>query len=552
MMLKKVFAASFAVLALILSVSAQNKFEGYNVVLDVPTDQKVPTCVVRYISPGTVITVVDLNTSTPLKLTSCDGTDAKVNQSSATTATIQASAVNYKWCFRGEDEHYRITLSPQGRSPITYEWFSPKDERQRGFYNIRDYGAKGDGQTDDTNAFRSAMAQMASNNGGTLTVPDGEYIVTSPIALPPGIIIQGTNGLNSFASTSDLSRKNPARIVLKGRNTSLFRIGECVENVTIRDIELAAQSNEGTTAIEALGAFTSSQGFIFDRVVFHSFNRGVYAHALPQTNLNWQFDYVKIIACRFVFNRDTGIYIDSRNTDWKIESSLFVSPKKEPRQNANGIHIERAGMVTIMDSFGGGMPGARGGTFINMLDSGPMQIIGSQSESMTNSIVYNEVNNPEAGDYSFPIVMVNAVFDDPIIFKARRTLVSTGGLYGPKTFQLDERTRVYSTGDRFCYDGYTLACPGNATKSNFGKATVVFMTGQLTDGRVPGHPTVFGTDVEVNGALKAASFAAGALPTGKADGSLVYCTNCRRSTTPCQAGGTGAPAMMVGGAWSCL
>lgn len=550
-MLNKVFAASFAVLALAIAVCGQNKFEGFNVVLDVPTNQKAPTCVVRYVSPGTVITVTDLDLSTPLKLTSCDGTDAKLTQNSATSATMFASATNYKWCFKGEDEHYRITLSPQGRSPITYEWFAPKDARQRGFYNIRDYGAKGDGKTDDTDAFRSAMAQIASNNGGTLTVPDGEYIVSAPIALPPGIIIQGTNGLNSFASTSDLSRKNPARIVLKGTNTALFRIGECVENVTIRDIELASQSNEGTSGVEALGAYTSSQGFIFERVVFHSFNRGINAHALPQTDLNWQFDYVKVIACRFVFNRDTGIYIDSRNTDWKIESSLFVSPRKEPRQNANGIHIERAGMVTIMDTFGGGFPNARGGTFINILDAGPMQIIGSQSESMTNSIVYNEINHPEAGDYSYPIVMVNAVFDDPIIFKARRTLVSTGGSYGPRTFQLDERTRVYSTGDRFCYDGYILGCRGGA-KNNFGKATIVFMTGQPGEGSVPGHPAFFGTDVEFGGTIKAPSFQANTLPAGKADGSLVYCANCRRSSTPCQAGGTGAPAMMVGGAWSCL
>jgi hypothetical protein len=170
---------------------------------------------------------------------------------------------------------------------------------------------------------------------------------------------------------------------------------------------------------------------------------------------------------------------------------------------------------------------------------------------MTNSIVYNAVNNPGAGDLSYPIVMVNAVFDDPIIFNARRTLVSTGGSYGPRTFRLDERTRVYSTGDRFCYDGSTLGCIGG-TKENFGKATVVFMTGQPGEGTVPGHPTYFGTDIELGGALKAQPFTANALPAGKPDGSLVYCTNCRRSSTPCQAGGTGAPAMMIGGAWSCL
>ena len=533
------------------SALSQNKLEGYNVLVDVPTNHRVPTCTVRYVPPTTVITVTDLDTSTPMKLTSCEGSDSSFTQTSASSASLRASATNYKWCFRGEDERYRITMTIPGREPVTYDWFASKDERTRGFYNIRDFGARGDGRSDDTNAFRSAMAVLASNNGGTLTVPDGEYIITSPVPLPSGIIIQGSAGLNSFASTSDVARKNPTRITLRGSNKALFRIGECVENVVIRDIELYSESNEGTSGIEAIGAYTSSQGFIFERVVFHNFNRGINAYALPQTNLVWQFDYVKVIACRFVFNRETGIFINSRNTDWKIESSLFVSPPRGPRQRGDGIHIERAGMVTIMDTFGGGFPGKLGGTFINILDVGPMQIIGSQSESMTNSIVYNEVNNPDAGDYSFPIVMVNAVFDDPIIFKARRTFVSTGGLYGPRTFQFDERTRVYSTGDRFCYDGYTLGCRGG-TKNNFGNATVIFMTGQPEERGVPGHPTFFGTDVEFGAAARMASFAANALPARKENGTVVYCTNCRRSTTPCQPGGTGAPAMMVAGQWSCL
>jgi len=43
-----------------------------------------------------------------------------------------------------------------------------------------------------------------------------------------------------------------------------------------------------------------------------------------------------------------------------------------------------------------------------------------------------------------------------------------------------------------------------------------------------------------------------ALPPGKPNGSLVYCENCRRATAPCQSGGSGAPAMMVAGIWSCL
>ncbi len=79
---------------------------------------------------------------------------------------------------------------------------------------------------------------------------------------------------------------------------------------------------------------------------------------------------------------------------------------------------------------------------------------------MTASIEYNGAQVLNAGDYSYPMTLINNIFIEPIIFKARRTFISTGNLYGPKTFQADDRLRFYSTGDRFCYDGYT---PGSYT-----------------------------------------------------------------------------------------
>ena len=78
------------------------------------------------------------------------------------------------------------------------------------------------------------------------------------------------------------------------------------------------------------------------------------------------------------------------------------------------------------------------------------------------------------------------------------------------------------------------------------------MTGQPGEGQVKGHPTFFGTDVEFGAPVQMPSVPVNALPAGRANGSMVYCTNCRRSTTPCQGGGSGAPAMVVGGQWSCL
>lgn len=551
-MFKKYLLLLSLISAFTLTTVAQNRFEGYNVVVEAPKDHTKSTCAVRFVPPATNITISDMNSATPLRLSSCGGSSSSLVQNGSNAASVKASPSDYKWCFQGEDKWYKVTVNGDKYTPsVTYVVAAQADERTRGFYNIRDFGAVGDGKTDDTASFKGAMAAIASNNGGTLTIPDGDYLITSPVTVPSGTIIQGTNGLHSMASTSDLTRKNPSRIRLKGSNTALFRIGECTEHVTVRDIELIADSNVGTNGIEAFGAWVSSQGFNFERVTFQGFDRAIHAYALPQTDLNWQFDYIKISECRFIYNRDAGIWVNSRNTDWRIEGTVFINPKKQPGQNANSMHFERVGGVVIQDTFGGGYTNALGGTFINILDSGPTTIIGSQTEAMTASIVVNAVENPNAGDYSHPITVVNSVFGDPIIFKARRTYVSTGTRYDGKTFTADERLRVYSTGDRFCFDGYILGCQ-NAAKNNFDKATVIFMTGQPTDGSVPGHPTLFGTDVKFDKPVQLPIMPVNTLPQRSQNGSFLYCSDCQRNATPCRGGGTGAPAMYVGDKWSCL
>jgi hypothetical protein len=556
-MLKRFLIAAFIVISFSLPAFSQNKFEGYNIILDVPETQRGATCAMRYAPPTAAITISDLNSATPMNLKSCAGSSMNLVKSTASTYSLKASPNDYKWCFEGEDKRYRISFAgDQYVKTVVYDWISVTNENSAGNYNVKDFGAVGDGRTDDTIAIQSALAFIASRNGGTLFFPEGDYQVGNVpnfkgLALPSNVTIQGIGGLQSNAGTSDLPRQNPSRIMLTVPNRALFRIGECMEKIAVKNIELVAASQQNTYGVEALGAYSTSQDMYFENVVFHKFTRGIYAHGLPQTDLNWQFDYIHIDRCRFVFNTDAGIYTNIRNTDWRVQNSLFINPPRTATQKADSMNFERAAGILIDNTVGGGFANAIGGTFLNILDSGSVLVSHSQTESMTNSFIYNEQKNPYAGDYSAPITFVNSAFANPIIFQARRTFVSTGNFYGGNTFQANEQLRVYSTGDRFCYDGYTLGCRG-AVKNNFDKATIVFMTGQPDDGQVKGHPTFFGTDVQFGATVQLPSFQQNQLPQGKANGALVYCSNCRRSTTPCQAGGTGAPAMVVGGAWSCL
>lgn len=50
-------------------------------------------------------------------------------------------------------------------------------------YDIRDYGAKGDGTSDDAAAIQRAIDKCAANGGGTVTVPAGHTFLCGPLHL---------------------------------------------------------------------------------------------------------------------------------------------------------------------------------------------------------------------------------------------------------------------------------------------------------------------------------------------------------------------------------
>lgn len=57
--------------------------------------------------------------------------------------------------------------------------------------NVRDFGAKGDGETDDTPAFQKALTAAAQAGGGTVLAPRGNYFFAGHLNVPPGVTLRG-------------------------------------------------------------------------------------------------------------------------------------------------------------------------------------------------------------------------------------------------------------------------------------------------------------------------------------------------------------------------
>src|SRR5581483_1509822 len=50
-------------------------------------------------------------------------------------------------------------------------------------YNVKDYGAKGDGTTDDTTAIQNAINAAATNGRGTVFFPSAHYLISSTLTV---------------------------------------------------------------------------------------------------------------------------------------------------------------------------------------------------------------------------------------------------------------------------------------------------------------------------------------------------------------------------------
>ena len=60
-----------------------------------------------------------------------------------------------------------------------------------GMYNVRSFGATGDGATDDSDAFHAALAACSDDGGGVVIVPAGRYRITERLTVTDGVTVAG-------------------------------------------------------------------------------------------------------------------------------------------------------------------------------------------------------------------------------------------------------------------------------------------------------------------------------------------------------------------------
>jgi hypothetical protein len=106
-----------------------------------------------------------------------------------------------------------------------------------GIYNVLDYGAVGDGQTDDTAAIQAAI-DAAATAGGTVRIPAGNYALTT-VALSSGVTLEGTG----FGNDPDDSQKFGTVLLISGANYGVQIGGKSHEAfINVRDLTIVGTS----------------------------------------------------------------------------------------------------------------------------------------------------------------------------------------------------------------------------------------------------------------------------------------------------------------------
>ena len=67
----------------------------------------------------------------------------------------------------------------------------PATAPTQGALDVRSFGAKGDGATDDTAAFQTALNQAYEAGGGSVFVPPGRYLIATHLVVPQNVTLEG-------------------------------------------------------------------------------------------------------------------------------------------------------------------------------------------------------------------------------------------------------------------------------------------------------------------------------------------------------------------------
>jgi polygalacturonase len=167
---------------------------------------------------------------------------------------------------------------------------------------VRDFGAKGDGKTDDT----AALSHAVQRGGGELVFPRGDYVLSKPLYIP--LELHGRLSIRGEGGT--------ARLIMKGPGPALLLVG------THRKSALPAHFTEEVwtkermptvTGLEIVGGHARADGIRIEGVMQPTITRVLIRRCRHGIHLTSRDRNVLIADCHIYDNSGIGIYLEKVN-----------------------------------------------------------------------------------------------------------------------------------------------------------------------------------------------------------------------------------------------
>jgi hypothetical protein len=227
--------------------------------------------------------------------------------------------------------------------------------------SVADFGAVGNGTTDDTAAIQAAVDALTE--GGQLFFPPGKYKVSDEIILPSvgALTLQGSGGVD-FIAGSPVPSGSGTYLFQITPNKAIFTFSAGCSYSSIKDMAFSpalvpstTPDVTGKTGIRIAGAVPSVIWSLnFERLFFYNLNYGIIAEdtaaGTHTPNQDYSIAPTSVRQCFFAYCLN-GVYINTNNADmWSYEQSFFFTPTA-----GNGVYLRRFGLQHFNNCSSGGL-----------------------------------------------------------------------------------------------------------------------------------------------------------------------------------------------------
>lgn len=193
--------------------------------------------------------------------------------------------------------------------------------------NVRDFGAVGDGVTDDTVSFQAAIAAAATRGyvlapGGTVSIPPGNYLLTASLTVPLNVSIRGAGfgSLLSFLGTDGI-------VIAPGGDGQITRFER---------FRMNGSNTPGTAGIRHPYTASPDRNLMVDSVYIANFEFGAYLQSMWFTT----FHKCNIVTPQGIVWKGWNVKVAVEDTHLGRPASVagFVGPFYGVRQVADDVN----------------------------------------------------------------------------------------------------------------------------------------------------------------------------------------------------------------------